>query len=29
MVMHNIGRGQVADVCPEEYHIHRMYRLPG
>ncbi|MDE0917176.1 MAG: DUF1287 domain-containing protein [Flavobacteriales bacterium] len=29
MVMHNIGRGQVADVRPNDYHIHRIYRLPG
>jgi len=29
MVMHNIGRGQVADVRPEDYYIHRIYRLPG
>jgi len=28
MVMHNIGRGQVADVRPNDYHIHRIYRLP-
>ena len=27
MVMHNIGRGQVADVRPNDYPIHRTYRL--
>lgn len=27
MVMHNIGRGQVADVRPDDYPRHRVYRL--
>ena len=27
MVMHNIGRGQVADVRPDAYDIFKVYRL--
>ena len=28
MVMHNIGHGVWADVYPDCYHVHKVYRLP-
>ena len=27
-VLHNIGNGQIANVTPFAYHIHRVYRMP-
>ena len=27
-VLHNIGNGQIANVTPFAYHIHKVYRIP-